>query len=73
MGFITRDPRVINPIQARDRHGITIFYSPSVATIGFPGTVVKAAFCLGKDLSEWCSCEVCQQMREVSTSLVSSL
>ena len=58
---------MINPIQARDN----MVYSPSMANIGFPGMVVKAAFCLGKDLSEWCSCEVCQQTREVSASLVS--
>ena len=51
--------RVINPIQARDRHGITILSPIRGKTIGFPGTVVKAAFCLGKDLPEWCSCKVC--------------
>ena len=51
----------------RDESDKSHIYKPETAvTIGFPGAVVKgAAFCFGKDLSEWCSCEVCQQMRSI--------
>ena len=52
-GFITRGPGAESEgrecIQARDNM-VELFYSPSVPSIGFRGTVVKAVFCLARSI-----------------------